>query len=79
MVHAGEYQLDLTFDGESCILVPSFTVDCKDGYSNQGPVCAEVCPQGKPAIGPSVDPFSQSSQNVFTANAKDKRRPEAAL
>ena len=79
MVHAGEYQLDLASDGESCVLVPSFTVNCTAGYSKQGPVCAEVCSRGKPAIGPSADPFSQSSQNVLTANAKDQRQPEAAL
>ena len=61
MVHAGEFRLDLAFDGDSCERVSTFTVNCIAGYSKQGPVCGEVCSQGKPAIGPSVDPFSQSS------------------
>ena len=46
--HAGEYQLDLAFDNESCILITDFTVDCKDGYSKEGysKVCSQQCDSG---------------------------------
>ena len=46
---AGNYKLDLIFDGDSCELLSNFTVDCKDGYSAQGDskFCSPHCKLGK--------------------------------
>ena len=49
LVHTGDYQLDLASDDDSCILIQSFTVNCTDGYSQQGDskVCSEQCQKGQ--------------------------------
>ena len=69
----GQYRLDLSYSGDSCVLLSEFNVNCKGGYTEQGPVCAKQCSSELPAIG-SDGKCASAEAEVLIQDAVVSRR-----